>query len=320
MPQMTRLFLRTTTDGVALRGYLQQVNMGIEDKLVCDANSWCPPPECNPTSYFIAELSNEEAVSQNGSASFPLDGPAASRGETALGQQEGAPVSSYMVQTNDEVTNVRGTWPDGVVDEMAPVDGWAVVAHSGAASASALEVVLGDGSTVALKDFGPGSSASYPAQCTPPPPPPPELPPAGEEQPADVAAASQAVTDVYLTVFTHGSDPDRNETLIEDGPALRPLNDKAKENFGQARETITVEVGEIRFLSATEAALYYELKYEGAMLLGRQVGYAKFIDGQWKVARDTMCSLLSSAGAECDPPPDPARSGRSSGSVPVTGN
>jgi hypothetical protein len=315
-PVMTRLFVRTTADGVALRGYLQKNDSTFAGQPACDPNSWCPPPECNPSTFFMAELSSTEAVAQNGSPEYPLDGPAASRGETQLGQMEGAPVSSYMVQTNSDVTNVRATWPDGFVDEMAPVNGWAIVAHAGNTPPTTIEVVLGDGSVTPLKNFHNGYG--FPAQCNPPPPPPPELPPAGKEQPADAAAATQGVTEAYQYVFTHGNNRDNNGTYIEDAESLKTAGDQVKQNFPEATDTVTVEVGEIRFLSTTEAALYFELKYDGGAMFGQQIGYAKLIDGHWKIARDTMCMVFSWAGAQCDPPPDPARS-TSAGSAPQPG-
>lgn len=316
VPQMTRLFLRTTEDGVAVRGYLQTMDARYNAQPTCDVNSWCPPPECNPSTYFMAELSNEEAVAQSGSPQYPVNEVAEARGQVPLGQMEGAPASAYMVQTNAEVANVRATWPDGSVDEMVPVEGWAIVAHNGATPASTLEVVLADGSTLPVKDFQNNYGYSYPAECNPPPPPPAELPPAGDEQPADADAAKQSVTEAYQYVFTNGNDKSDNGLYLEDAENLKSAGDQAKSNFTTASDTITVEVGEIRFLSATEAALYFELKYDGGMLFGKQVGYAKLIDGRWKIARDTMCMVFGWAGSQCDPPPDPARSTTGGGAPP----
>jgi hypothetical protein len=213
--------------------------------------------------------------------------------------------------------SVRGTWPDGFVDEMQPVNGWALVAHSGSTGVSTLEVVMTDASTVAVPNVQGGYS--YPASCQPPPPPPPpELPPAGSEQPADAESARSAVTAAYQYVFTHGNDRAQNGNYVEDADNLKQFGDQARANFPQASDTITVAVGEIRFLSANEAALYFELKYDGGALFGQQIGYAKLIDGQWKISRDTMCMVFGWAGAQCDPPPDPARS-TSGGSAPQTG-
>jgi hypothetical protein len=314
---MTRLFLRTTADGVALRGYLQSSGAPTPQPM-CDSNSWCPPAECNPTSYFLAELSTAEAVAQNGSPEFPLTKAAVFMGEVPLGEMEGAPARAYMVRTNSDVTNVRASWPDGSVDEMAPVNGWAIVAHAGATGANRLEAILADGSTVPMAFQNGFGGYSYPSQCNPPPPPPPELPPAGEEQPADVAAATQGVTEAYQYVFTDGNDRDNNGTYIENAETVKAAGDQVRKNFPEASDTVTVEVGEIRFLSPTEAALFFELTYDGGQLFGKQIGFAKLIDGHWKISRDTMCMVLGWGGGQCDPPPDPARS-TSAGSAPQPG-
>src|SRR4051812_45100182 len=134
-----------------------------------------------------------------------------------------------MVQTNSDVTNVRATWPDGFVDEMAPVNGWAMVAHNGATGASTVEAVMADGTTVPLKSsqFG----GSFPASCQPPPPKPLELPPAGEEQPADPETARQLVTKAYTYVFTAGNDRTQNANYVENSDALKAPADQVAKNF-----------------------------------------------------------------------------------------
>jgi hypothetical protein len=124
---MTRLFIRTTADNVVLRGYFQTFAGAVNAQNYCDPSTWCPPPECVSINSFMAEVSNAEAVSQGGTQELPLDGPAASRGEVPLGVAEGAPAWVLMVQTTSDVVNVRATWPDGTVDEMAPVNGLVVV-------------------------------------------------------------------------------------------------------------------------------------------------------------------------------------------------
>ena len=314
---MTKLFVRTTADGVTLRGFLQEQLQGMpvpNDPSSCGPNNWCPPPECTPTSFFMSELSTADAVSQGGAQPFPFDGPAAARGESSFGFAEGDPATTFVVQTTGDVKNVRATWSDGVIDEMAPVQGWAIVGRTGSSQPNSIVVVLNDGTTVPLKNI---QGSSYPAQCMPPPPAPPELPPAGKEQPADVAA-KQGVTDAYQYVFTAGNDPNNNGTYIDNADKLKAPGDQVKKNFPQATDTVSVDVGEIRFLSASEAALYFELKYDGGVMFGKQIGYAKLIDGHWKIEYDTMCMVLGWGGGQCDPPPDPARS-TSAGNAPQPG-
>lgn len=313
--QVTRLFIRTTADSVVVRGYLQKFDQAGVAMPACDPNSWCPPAECNSPNSFLAELSNAEAVAQSGMQLLPMKEAAANRGQVPLGMAEGSPTSAWMIQTDDTVANVRASWPDGFTDEMAPVDGWAIVAHAGGANPSSLDAILKDGSTVALRTDG---AYAYPSECSPPPPPPPELPPAGTEQPDDVSAAEQAVHKAYETVFNHDVSKDEKGQYIEDAENLKAAGDQVQKNFPDASNSVTVNVGEIRFLSKTEAALYFELDYTGGALFGKQIGYATLIDGVWKISRDTMCMVYGWGGGQCDPPPDPARS-TSAGTAPQPG-
>ncbi len=316
-PTMQRLFIRTGADGVVLRGYVASYGGQMYEKAGCDANNWCPPPECVSSDQFLGELSNDAAVGQTGAGPMPLHAPAELRSQLFFGEPEGAQVTGWVIEANDTITNVRATWPDGFVDEMAPQQGWAMVAHTGSDVPSTVVATASDGSTTALEQIPP-----YPAECTPPPPPPPSLPSPGSEQPDDVQAAKDGVTQVYETVYTHGFESPGDGTYVEDGTYLATLGAQVKQNYPEATDTITVEVGDIVFLSKTEAALYFELKYSGGALFGKQIGYAKLIDGSWKIARDTMCMVYSWGGVQCDPPPDPARSsgyGNAPSSAPSSG-
>jgi hypothetical protein len=300
-PTTANLFNRTTSDGVTLRGFTQTYDMSGYDAK-CAGTDWCPPPECNPSNNFLAEVNNDGAAAVGGAPAWPLDGAvAASRGQVPLGQNEGAPASVWNVQTADPAALVTATWPDGFVDSMAAVQGWAIVGHNGTDAAPTITV----GGTPIPNGFG-----DMPASCQPPPPPPPTLPPAGAEQPDDVAAATGAVRSAYETVFSANPDPTVNAGLIEDEENLKPIQDDLKaKNPGSA----IVTVGEIRFLSKTEAALLFDLTYQGAKIRDTQVGYATFIDGTWKISRDTMCMILGWGGGVCNPPAAPARSASGGG-------
>ena len=132
---------------------------------------------------------------------------------------------------------------------------------------------------------------------------------AGRERAARrLNAATKAITDAYQTVFTHGSDPTTNATLMEDPASVQSALDTVKQNFPQAAATVTVKIGDLHFLSKTDAALVFELDYQGGAEFGQQIGYAKLIDGQWKIARDTLCMVAGWGGGQCNPPPDPSRS------------
>jgi len=299
---MTRVFDRTTSEGVVMHAFTQTQPAG-----GCPAGSWCPPAECYGTS-FLAELANSGAVGMMGAPAYPADGPASLVAPVQFGHQENTPATGTIVRATDVVHELQATWPDGFVDSMAPVDGWAVLVHNGV-DVPVVRALDANGTVVATLDGAHPVYAQMPAECQPPPPPPPTLPPAGAEQPDDVAGATDAVRTAYTTVFTNHGDPSVNATLVQDSENLQPAFDAVKQNFPQATDTVTVDVGEIRFLSKTEAALLFELKYSGGAQFGQQIGYAELIDGTWKISRDTMCMVLGWGGGVCDPPPDPSRAG-----------
>jgi hypothetical protein len=318
---LTRLFDRTTSDGVSIHVFTTKTDSGAgagsivncaanttcTDTLKpsgpitdpsCGPNNWCAPPECYSSGLTI-EASNNGAVTQNGAPSYPLEDVAAVMGTVTFGQAEGSPAIGWAVSTKDPAAMVRATWTDGFVDKMAPQGGWAVVMHNGTVDNATIDVTDSGGNILKTFTVDQNTYAQTPSQCIPPPPAPPALPPAGAEQPDDPAAAKDAITNAYQTVFTHGSDATLNQSLMEDPESLKDALDTTKSNFPQAVDTVTVNVGDIVFTSKTEAALYFELDYTGSALFGKQIGYAKFIDGTWKISHDTMCMVLGWGGGQC---------------------
>jgi hypothetical protein len=217
-----------------------------------------------------------------------------------FGDAEGSPARGWVINTNDQVTKVEAKWTDGFVDSMTPSQGWAAVAHNGTGGDATVTVSDGSGAVLATLPANQTANTPAPSECVPPPPAPPSLPPAGAEQPDDPVAARAAITNAYQTVFTHGSDATLNATLMEDPDSLKDAVATTKSNFPEAVDTVTVDVGDIVFTSKTEAALYFELKYTGGALFGKQIGYAKLIDGTWKISHDTMCLVLGWGGGMCD--------------------
>ncbi len=336
---MTRVFDRTTSEGVAIHVFTVDggvttnmpthtcsgpqkcvtevpstgVTNGVNNA-ACGPNNWCAPPECNSPGISI-EVSNSGAVAQTGAPSYPLDDVGAVMSPVVLGQAEGSPAIGWAVHTKDPAALVKATWSDGFTDQMAPQGGWAVVMHNGTTSNATIDVRDSGGNTLKTFTVDPNTYAQPPAECTPPPPAPPALPPAGAEQPDDPTAAKAAVTNTYQTVFTHGTDATLNASLIEDSDSIKDALATTKANFPQAVDTVTVKVGDIVFTSKTEAALYFELDYTGGAMFGQQIGYAKLIDGTWKVSRDTMCTVLSWGGGQCSGSGTSGASGTSSGAT-----
>src|SRR5438270_6239997 len=92
----------------------------------------CPiPPDCKPTSFVMAELSSEAAVGQG---ILPLNSENPSTPVSQLitgrfGVAESSPAMWVTVRTGPGVNAVRLRLPSGATDQMAPVEGVAVLAH-----------------------------------------------------------------------------------------------------------------------------------------------------------------------------------------------
>jgi hypothetical protein len=333
-PALTRVFDRTTSEGIDIHAFTQDnsqflpntsctpeglctaAGSSVAPTPTCPAENWCPPPECYSSSLQV-EVANDGAAGMAGAPAFPLHDSATIASTVIVGQAEGSPANGWAVHAADPVTLIRADWSDGFSDSMKPVNGWAVVMHNGSDATATITAFDAGKAVVATLPATSNSYGQQPPECVPPPPPPPALPAPGADQPDDADAARQGITDAYQTVFTHDTDLDARRALMEDPDSVKSALDATKANFPEATNTVTVEVGEIRFLSKTEAALYFELKYSGGALFGKQIGYAKLIDGTWKISRDTMCMVASWGGGQCDPPPDPSRS--SSGPTAVSG-
>jgi len=119
---MTKQFVRTTSDGVTIRGYELQVPKNLPEPLV----------NCGLVfSGFQAEISTAEIAGQAGGG-FQTQSPKApfdSVQPMTLGVAEGAPVWVVTTKTTAAAVKVRVTFADGKTDQMAPVAGWAALAH-----------------------------------------------------------------------------------------------------------------------------------------------------------------------------------------------
>lgn len=137
-PALTPLFVRTTADGIAVRAYLGDITPPEPPKVACPDGAPCPilpstalPADCFPSAMLRAELSNQAAV-EPGFVSIPKLAPDQAVGVVQagfFGVQEGSPAAWATVHTTDAVATVRVRFADGTVDEMTPVQGYAVLAH-----------------------------------------------------------------------------------------------------------------------------------------------------------------------------------------------
>jgi hypothetical protein len=118
--KLTKVFVRTTTDGVALRAYQ---NPPVPTQTTA--------PGCSVSFSNLQVEVSTAAIAGEGSGFFDPSTPAPFKGvgATVIGLAEAAPVWVVTTKTSAGVANVKATFSDGKSDQMAPVDGWAALAH-----------------------------------------------------------------------------------------------------------------------------------------------------------------------------------------------
>jgi hypothetical protein len=134
---------------------------------------------------------------------------------------------------------------------------------------------------------------------------------AGNRPQPPVTRVNAAVKAAYVQAFTGGQNQARNLAAVEDGPALASTLALAEQNFPAATSPSQVTVSVIKIQGPTKAALRFDVVYQGGYDIGQRDGTVVVVGRQWKVSRDTFCSVLSLAGAVCPPragrpPRDPA--------------
>src|SRR5207248_1511231 len=96
------------------------------------------------TGTLVADVSNDVAVGRG--ALDPAASPVPSDVVPALasgsfGLDEGTPSTWVAVRVATDVAVARATFADGVIDEMQPVEGWAVLLRQGGDGSGAVEAM-----------------------------------------------------------------------------------------------------------------------------------------------------------------------------------
>jgi hypothetical protein len=172
-------------------------------------------PECLPTAMLRAELSNQAAVDPGFVSVSKLapDQAMAVVQTSFFGIEEGSPVEWVAVHTTDAVATVRVRFGDGNTDEMAPVQGYAVLAHQTAAPTppdptadpeafrkamapqGTVEGLDGSGAIVTTADLGaPPAEAAPDGPCAMAPPLPAPAPDGYVPGPVPAQGSAPAVT------------------------------------------------------------------------------------------------------------------------------
>lgn len=212
---------------------------------------------------------------------------------------DGRPLRVVVAQTAPTVTEVAVTWPDGAADRTPVVDGVAVLLADGELDDSAeflLQIVTADGTRdLTAAELQRGRDPEWRAACDPPPPP---LPEAGE-QPADPAAAEDAVRERFDLIWDRSVPPEDKPGLIDDRTGIDAAVEEVDGgSLAEAAESSGHVIEELVFTSPTEVWFRYGIDTVNGYF-GDRFGYADLVDGVWVFPRDLMCQDLALAGGDC---------------------
>ncbi|MFF2042567.1 hypothetical protein ACFVVX_19275 [Kitasatospora sp. NPDC058170] len=112
--------------------------------------------------------------------------------------------------------------------------------------------------------------------------------------PADPAAARTEVTTNWEKFFDPATPIADKAKLLQNGDVLLPVLQGFSQDprIGQVQAKVT----DVAFTSATEATVTYSLSLQGTVVEPSASGQAVLENGTWKVARSTLCGLLTQAG------------------------
>jgi hypothetical protein len=105
---------------------------------------------------------------------------------------------------------------------------------------------------------------------------------------------------------TSSNPVDVRLAAIDDADVIGPLLEQAHvaglRSYGSAIDNMTVTVDEIRFIDETHAAAITTLHIPGhADVYPNTLETAVFVDGRWKLSRETICTRMAPSGAICPP-------------------
>jgi hypothetical protein len=112
--------------------------------------------------HVVPELAYAGVVAMpgNGLLTFGADPdagcPVRVRGAYAFGRAEGWPAEAIVLRTAPEVAHVKAVFDDGSVDEMVPVEGWAMLARAGGVERWQIQALDAEGRLVATVSGAPG--------------------------------------------------------------------------------------------------------------------------------------------------------------------
>jgi hypothetical protein len=123
----------------------------------------------------------------------------------------------------------------------------------------------------------------------------------------DPAQAEADITEVFTTFFDGtNEDYEHKLTLLEDPDAIADLYESARTDpeFAPLLKQVQADVQTITPTSDTEADVDFAILLNGAPATeGTQLGRAVLVDGEWRIANSTVCSLLALGNPEYNQDP-----------------
>jgi hypothetical protein len=119
--------------------------------------------------------------------------------------------------------------------------------------------------------------------------------PTSQPQATDAASKATATADIkttYSTFFKSATPQATAVSLLEDGSTLGPAVADAAKIAKKDKTAESAVVLSVTFTSPTTATVIYNLLGNGKPLLAKADGNAVLQDGNWKVAKNTFCTLV----------------------------
>lgn len=115
----------------------------------------------------------------------------------------------------------------------------------------------------------------------------------GAGTPADTATKA-AVTKAYQAFFAYQSTAAQSRNALQDGDLFKAVLDQQGTQSYAQKSAATVQ--SVKLISPNTAKVIFSVLVAGQPLLPDADGYAVRINGEWKVAAATFCSLLTLQG------------------------
>jgi hypothetical protein len=267
---------------------------------------WTPAGYCMQNREARVTFDGPDLVDVGGAGLFAelFRGLQVQVGET--GWADDHPVRYVVVQAEPSISEVAVNWDDGLSDRAAVTNGVAVLVVEPAtvdrdgvwSRGYTIEVTDTAGvRTLTQADLNYYEDPEFRAGCNPPPP---ALPDAGE-QPADPAAAEQALRDRFALLWDMDVARDDKRSLLDDWTGVDAAADAVLTGgFSDEAATAVHEIEEVVFTSPTEAWFRYALLTDISNFYERY-GTATLVDDEWQFTRAVMCQDLSLGGGTCEP-------------------